>query len=53
MRSTIAALEPIVSGRVVDAPSPYGRTIGLAIGMLSGKNEAERKQIERKLNDAY
>ena len=49
----VTAFESIVFGRGRNAPSPYGRAIGIAIGMLIGKNEAERAEIEHKLNDAY
>jgi hypothetical protein len=49
----ITSFESIVFGRGTNAPSPYGRTIGIAIGMLIGKNEQERTSIEQKLNEAY
>jgi hypothetical protein len=49
----ITAFESIVFGRGSNAPSPYGRAIGIAIGMLIGKNEKERTIIEQKLNEAY
>ena len=49
----ITAFESIVFGRGTNAPAPYGRAIGIAIGMLIGKNERERTSIERKLNEAY
>jgi hypothetical protein len=49
----ITAFESIVFGRGTSSPSPYGRAIGIAIGMLIGKNEKERIKIEQKLNDAY
>jgi hypothetical protein len=49
----ITAFESIVFGRGTNPPSPYGRAIGIAIGMLIGKNEKERTSIEQKLNEAY
>ena len=49
----ITAFESIVFGRGTNPPSPYGRAIGIAIGMLIGKNEKERTQIEQRLNEAY
>jgi hypothetical protein len=49
----VTAFESIVFGRGKNAPYPYGRSIGIAIGMLIGKNEKERTDIERMLNDAY
>lgn len=49
----ITALESIVFGRVKNAPSPFGRVIGIAIGMLTGKTEKQRTEIEQKLNKAY
>lgn len=49
----VTAFESIVFGRGTNAPSPYGRAIGIAIGMLIGKNEKERTLIEQKLNEAY
>lgn len=49
----ITAFESIVFGRGTNPPSPYGRTIGIAIGMLIGNNEKGRIEIESKLNQAY
>lgn len=49
----ITAFESIVFGRGTNPPSPYGRAIGIAIGMLIGRNEKERAAIEGKLNSAY
>ena len=49
----VTAFESIVFGRGTNAPSPYGRAIGIAIGMLIGKNEGERTLTEQKLNEAY
>ena len=49
----ITAFESIVFGRGTNAPSPYGRAIGIAVGMLIGKKEKERKSIEQRLNEAY
>jgi len=47
------AFESIVFRRGTEAPRPYGRAIGIAAGMLLGKNEKERTQIEKSLKRAY
>jgi len=47
------AFESIVFRRETEAPRPYGRAIGIAVGMLLGKNEKERTQIEKSLKRAY
>jgi hypothetical protein len=49
----MTAFESIVFGRGNRAPFPYGRAIGIAIGMLIGENEKERTKIEDVLNKAY
>lgn len=48
----MTAFESIVF-RKGKAPRPYGRTIGIAIGMLIGESEKERTKIENDLKDAY
>lgn len=47
------AFESLVFGRENPAPKPYGRAIGIAIGMLLGKDEKERTKIEKDLKEAY
>lgn len=49
----MTAFESIVFARGKNAPYPYGRVIGIAIGMLIGKDAKERTTIEQKLNAAY
>lgn len=49
----ITAFESIVFARGTNAPYPYGRAIGIAIGMLIGRSERERLSIEQRLNEAY
>jgi len=47
------AFESLVFGRENPAPKPGGRAIGIAIGMLLGKDEKERTEIEKDLKAAY
>ena len=49
----VTAFESLVFHRGEKTPKPYGRTIGIAIGMLLGRNEKERTEIEKELEDAY
>ena len=49
----MTAFESLVFHRGKEIPKPYGRTIGITIGMLLGKNEKERAEIEKTLKDAY
>lgn len=49
----VTAFESIVFHNEKNAPHPYGPVIGIAIGMLIGKNEAERVEIKRILKLAY
>lgn len=49
----MTAFESLVFHRVKETTKPYGRVIGIAIGMLLGKNEKERTEIEKNLEAAY
>lgn len=47
------AFESLAFYGVEKPPRPYGKAIGIAIGMLLGKNQKERTEIEKNLEKAY
>lgn len=49
----MVAYESLVFRRGTESPRPYGRMIGIAIGMLIGRSEGERAEIEKDLKQAY
>lgn len=49
----MTAFELLVFYGVEKPPRPYGEAIGIAIGMLLGKNQKERIEIEKNLKKAY
>lgn len=49
----VTGFESIVFHNEKRAPNPYGLAIGIAIGMLIARDEKERVEIKKILNEAY
>ena len=49
----MTAFESVVFSKEKNAPRPYGKVIGIAIGMLLGRSRTERGKIRDELEDAY